>query len=81
MMEEGMMESEEGSEESSNGEVTTDIAILAGKKAGPGDRVTLEIVSVDEDMGSVTLRYPKSEAAPRRGIDEMAAEFESEEEA
>lgn len=64
----------EGGEESSEAEVTTDIAILAGKEVEPGDRVTLEVVSVDPDMGSVVLRYPKEESKPP-GIDAMADTF------
>lgn len=67
----------EESEVESEGEITAtaDLEMLQGQDVSPGDRVELEVVSVDPDMGSVVLRYPKKEAPPE-GIESMAAEYD-----
>ena len=53
--------------------------ILQGQKVAPGDVVRLEVTSVDEDTGDVTVKYatsPKPSEEEPRGIEGMAAEFE-----
>lgn len=54
-----------------------DLAILGGKPVKPGDEVRLEVVSVDEDMQSFTVAYPKEQGPKASAIDTAASKFDN----
>lgn len=62
-------------EEVSEETVDIPVSMLAGQTASPGDVVRLEIVSVNDDSGTVTVKYATEK--PMGGIKEAAATFEA----
>jgi len=53
------------------------VSLLAGKTVAPGDVVRLEVVSMDEEGGNVTVKYAATPKAPEKvGMESMAAEFD-----
>ena len=60
--------------------VSLPASLLAGKSVTPGDVVRLEVVSVDDDGASVTVKYAAEpvaeEPAESVGLEGMAAEFD-----
>lgn len=56
------------------------VSLLAGKSVSPGDVVRLEVVSVDDKGGHVTVKYaaepPAEEPATKPGVEGMASEFD-----
>lgn len=51
--------------------------MLGGQAASPGDVVRLEVVSVDDESGLLTVKYAKAAAPEKKlGVDAMAAEFD-----
>lgn len=52
------------------------ITLLAGQKVAPGDVVRLEVVSVNDDDGSVEVKYATATPKPS-AIDGMASKFKS----
>lgn len=57
---------------------TTDIPVsmLEGKSVSPGDVVRLEVVSNNEDSGTITVKYA-SEKPMASAIDSAASKFEA----
>lgn len=53
-------------------------SMLGGKTVAAGDKVSLEVVEVDEENGVINVRYAKpKEAQPKKlGVEAMAAEFD-----
>ena len=72
------MPMEESAEQVADETSTIPSSLLAGQTVNPGDVVRLEVVSVDEDSGNVTVKYasdPSAEEEPG-GVASMAAEFD-----
>lgn len=55
--------------------VDVPVSMLAGQTVAPGDVIRLEVVSVNDDSGTVSVKY----AVPKTGsaIDEAASQFEA----
>ena len=74
------MPMEEPTEEVAEETVSLPMTILGGKSVAAGDVVRLEVVSVDEDGGNVTVKYATESEAPAAeepmGVEGMAAEFD-----
>lgn len=67
------------SEAAATEEVTASlpVSILAGKSVSRGDVLRLEVVSLDEEGGAVTVKYATEAPAPEAvGAESMAAEFD-----
>ncbi|MGV1047682.1 MAG: hypothetical protein ACOYD4_04035 [Solirubrobacterales bacterium] len=64
--------------ESETATSTVDAALFGENVPAPGDRITLEVVSVDPEMGSVTVKATETEEMePAEGIESMAAEYDN----
>lgn len=58
---------------------TLDVAVLGGQTVAPGDRVELEVVSVDDENGTLTVKYPKPEKTTGSSIEAATAVFDEQE--
>lgn len=72
---EDMGEAESPQEDSAE---TTEIPVsmLEGQSVQPGDVVRLEVVSNNEDSGTITVKYAQPKEAPGSAIDDAASKFE-----
>lgn len=50
------------------------VSMLAGKEAAPGDVIRLEVVEMNGDSGTVTVRYAQDKEPT--SIEDAASEFE-----
>lgn len=58
--------------------VSIPASLLGGKTVAAGDKVSLEVVDVDEENGMVHVRYAQApkEQPKKLGVEAMAAEFD-----
>jgi len=66
-------------EEGATGETASiPASIVGGQEVSPGDVIRLEVVSTDGETITVKYAQPEAteEAAPKKGVEGMAAEFD-----
>lgn len=70
------LESPETVDETEVETVDVPLTMLGGATVAPGDVIRLEVVSSNDDSGSVTLKYATPKKASDEGIGAMARKFE-----